>query len=259
MIKRLRYYYSRFGLNGVLSIIKAKFFPGNDLIQVKRKDIKFPFCLRYKTSDIPTYDQVFLQNEYDFIASPPPKTIIDAGANIGLASIYFANRYPEATIIAIEPELSNFELLSSNVKPYKNITPLNVALWNSNEKINLMDPGLGKWGFMTQEDNSEEDKYGDVCHIVQGITVDKIIDDYGLDRISILKIDIEGAEREVFMDPSRWLDKVDSLIVELHERMKPGCNRVFYNGTNGFDAEWQLGENVYLSRGNSLARKPVKL
>jgi len=99
-----------------------------------------------------------------------------------------------------------------------------------------MDPGLGKWGFMTQENNSEEE-YGDIFHIVQGITIDKIMDDYGLDRISILKVDIEGAEREVFMDSSQWLDKVDALIVELHGRMKLGCNRVFYNGTNGFDTE----------------------
>jgi len=85
MINRLRYCYSRFGLNGVGDIIKARFLAANSLIQVKRDDIRFPFYLRYKTSDIPTYDQVFLHNEYDFIANPPPKTIIDAGANIGLA------------------------------------------------------------------------------------------------------------------------------------------------------------------------------
>jgi hypothetical protein len=80
------------------------------------------------------------------------------------------------------------------------------------------------------------------------------MNDYNLTSIDILKIDIEGAEKEVFEDSSLWIDKVDSLIVELHERMKPGCNRTFYCGSNGFVDEWKNGENVYLSRGNYLLK-----
>ena len=87
-----------------------------------------------------------------------------------------------------------------------------------------------------------------VCHVVKAMTVDKIIEDFGIDRINILKIDIEGAEKEVFADSSAWIESVDALIVELHERMKPGCNRSFYLGSNGFDHEWSQGENIYLSR-----------
>ena len=99
---------------------------------------------------------------------------------------------------------------------------------------------------------------GEVCHNVTAMTVDKVMLDYGLEKIDILKIDIEGAEREVFRDPTLWIDKVDALIVELHERMKPGCNRSFYKSTNDeFDHEWIQGENVYLSRRKVLTRRPI--
>ena len=66
--------------------------------------------------------------------------------------------------------------------------------------------------------------------------------------IDILKIDIEGAEKEVFSDTSAWIEKVDSIIIELHERMKPGCISSFYAGSRGFNKEWRQGENIYLSR-----------
>ena len=89
---------------------------------------------------------------------------------------------------------------------------------------------------------------------VQGVTIDMILQRYGIDRISLLKLDIEGAEREVFRNCSSWIDKVDSLMIELHERMKPGCNRSFYTATGGFDAEWSQGEFVYLTRTDGCLR-----
>lgn len=255
MITGIKYYYLRFGVSGVLKAIEAKFRNSNGLITVRRKGIKAPFYLRLKTSDIPTFDQVFMHQEYDFSVNRSPKVIVDAGANIGLASIYFANKYPDAKIIALEPEESNFRLLKENVSPYPNVVPIHAALWHKNEEINLIDPGLGKWGFMTETKNISEGSQSDICHAVKAMTVDKVMDDFNLEKIDILKMDIEGAEKEVFSDSSPWIDRVDAIIAELHERMKSGCNRSFYNGSNGFVDEWMQGENVYLSRGNCLKRR----
>ena len=78
------------------------------------------------------------------------------------------------------------------------------------------------------------------------------IAEIGRRHVDILKIDIEGAEKEVFADPSLWIDKTKSIIIELHERMKPGCNRSFYRGSEGFDDEWSIGEKVYLSKAGYL-------
>lgn len=240
------------GFSGLLNALKSLVFGSLGVLELKRKDCAHPFQLRISSSDIQTCIQVFVYKEYDFFAEREIKTIIDAGANIGLASIYFANKYPSAKIIAIEPEHSNFLLLQRNVNPYPNIIPIQAALWHENDEINLIDPGLGKWGFMTEMKNSSKKVQGDLRHTVSAITVDKIIEDFNLETVDILKIDIEGAEKEVFSNSSVWIENVDSIIIELHERMKPGCNRSFYRGSNGFDNEWLQGENVYLSRNNCL-------
>ncbi len=255
MIRNIRMYLRTVGFSGLLYLIKSKVMNSEVSFNLNRQDCIYPFRLRIPSSDLPTYEQVFINQEYDFLVKTQPKTIVDAGANIGLASIYFVNKYPDAKIIAIEPEQSNFELLKDNVAPYPNIIPIQAALWHKNDQINLIDPGLGKWGFMTEMKDSSENLPGDICHTVEAITVDKIMKEFNLEKIDILKIDIEGAEREVFSNTSSWIEKVDSIIIELHERMKAGCNRSFFCGSNGFDNEWSQGENVYLSRRNFLTRR----
>jgi FkbM family methyltransferase len=255
VIQSIKYYYRAFGFPGLFFAAKTKALNSTVLLEVHRNNIKFPFSLRIPSTDVPVYKHVFIDQGYDFLVETQPKVIVDAGANIGLASIYFANKYPKAKIIAIEPEGSNFELLKKNVAPYRGIIPVQAALWNQNGEINLVDPGRGNWAFMTEEENTPENPLGDICHKVVAVTVDKIIDDYKLDKIDIFKIDIEGAEKEVFSDTSLWIEKVDALIIELHESKKPGCIRSFYNGSKGFDNEWNQGDNVYLSRGRCLTRR----
>lgn len=253
MIQNILMYLRIVGLVGLLRAIYAKLMKSTAFFEMRVQGFRHPFLLRLPSSDVSCYEQVFIDKEYDFSVERQPEVIVDAGANIGLASIYFANRYPEARIIAIEPEKDNFELLRKNVTPYPNITPVQAALWNRNEEINMLDPGLGEWGFMAEERESGNEPPVNARHSVSAMTVDGIMKDHRLEKIDILKVDIEGAEKEVFSDTSSWIDMVDSLIVELHERMKAGCNRSFYCGTEGFEHEWTQGENVYLTRGKCIA------
>jgi FkbM family methyltransferase len=246
-----RKYLNILGVRGLLSGVRAKATHSTHQFELVCADCRHPIRLRLPSTDLGAYEQVFLDGQYDFSVKTPPNVIVDAGANIGLASIYFANRYPQAQVFAIEPEQSNFELLKVNVAPYPNVVPIQAALWNRNEELNLFDPGLGEYGFMTDKKDASE-RLGVAGHVVEGVTVDKIMADYGLSWIDILKVDIEGAEREVFSDTSAWIGNVNSVIIELHERMKVGCNRSFYRGSVGFDHEWQQGEKVYLSRGDYL-------
>ena len=256
MIDQAISYLNILGPRGLAIGVLGKATKNQSLFKLQRADIQFPFSVRVPSSDVSTYKQVFVEKEYDFEVVKQPKVIVDAGANIGLASIYFAGIFPDARIIAIEPEESNFELLKKNVSPYRNITAINAAVWNENKRISLVDPGLGKWGFMTQERGEEREVLGSSCHDVEAITIEKLMKEFQIDHIDILKVDIEGAEREVFADSSAWIGKVDVLIIELHEHLKSGCNRSFYRGTMGFDNEWKRGENVYLTRsGSCLTRK----
>lgn len=252
MFQKLNYYKRVVGLPGMFQVLRSKLTHSAEMVKIVRDDCKAPIWLRFPASDIPTYEQVFMTYEYDFKVDSPPAVILDAGANIGLASVLFANKYPSAKIIAIEPEQNNFELLQKNVAPYENITPMRGALWHRNTEIDILNPGRGDWGFVTKEDSKPNSDNASTGQKVRAMTVDKIIEEFGLTRINILKIDIEGAEREVFSDTTAWIDSVDSVIVELHEYASPGCSRSFYTGTPNFEHEWHQGENVYLSKGKGL-------
>ena len=258
-LSRVSLYLKISSFSGFLRGVYSTLFKVPQIITVNRTHCRFPFRIRFASSDIDTLQQIFLWHEYDVKVDAQPAVIVDAGANIGLAAIYFANVFPEAKIIAIEPEQGNFELLRENVAPCGAIIPLQAALWHKNEDIDLVDPGRGHWGFVTRgkEDGlgASESAQGAVCHRVRAITVDWLMDEYGLDRINILKIDIEGAEKEVFSDASAWIGKVDSMIVELHDHFKPGCLESFHEGAKGFDEEWSQGENVFVTKKGVLARR----
>jgi FkbM family methyltransferase len=255
----LKCYFKIAGIGGIATYIHSKVTknPASPRLRtVKHAELKAPVQLRIPSSDVLTYWQVFIDKEYEISTNRDPKVIVDAGANVGLASIFFANRFPDARIFAIEPENSNFELLLKNVAPYKNIVPIHAALWNENKYISLVDPGLGNSGFMTQDGTVGTTSFGQQLHLTKAMTIDQIMKDWSIDRIDILKVDIEGAELEVFSDTSSWIESVDSLIVELHERMRPGCKKSFSDATEDFDIKWTKGENVIVSRSSGSLTRP---
>jgi FkbM family methyltransferase len=236
-----------FGLKGLFSNILGKISGRPRKFSFRRNGVINPISMRTPSSDTNVFAQIFLQAEYQFEVKAEPKIIIDAGANIGLASIYFANRFPSAKIFAIECELSNFDILQQNVKPYKNIIPIHAALWDENGEIQVVDPGLGKWGFMTATKTDGSDKSSSV----RALTLHSIMREYNIPHIDILKVDIEGAELEVFNASSSWIDNVDTIIAELHDGLKSGCEQSFTQATSKFTERWQQGENVYVSRSES--------
>lgn len=248
-VKTVKSIYEIAGIRGLFAFLLSKMLGSLVRPRVCRiftDGVAEPLYVRIPSSDALTYYQVFKDREYDLKVDRSPETIIDAGANIGLASIYFAVRFPSATIIAIEPEQSNFEMLKKNVAPYLNIVPINAALWNENKEIRLLDPGLGNSGFMTANDDGQDAAESGL--MVPAITVDRIMQQYRVERIDIFKIDVEGAEMEIFEEPSLWIDKVDSLVVELHERMRPGSSVTFNRAIAEFKSKWVAGENVCATR-----------
>jgi FkbM family methyltransferase len=244
-------YYRWFGLRGFFFVLQgARIMPGSRTTTISAPGVLHPVDLRLRSSDLHVFGKVLVDHEYGFEPVAQPKTILDAGANIGLASIHFANRFPEATILALEPENSNFELLKQNAAPYPKIMPVRGALWSENCSIELVAPGAhkewNKWGFRTKSAGANKATTSDGR--VEGMTVDRILRDHSIDFLDVLKVDIEGAEKEVFTDASAWIDKVGMVIIELHESFKPGCNRAFYHATQGFNVEWQQGENYFVTR-----------
>jgi FkbM family methyltransferase len=232
-----------FGYRGLRLVAKSRLLDQRCIVTVRTEQLSKPVHLRLRTTDISVYEEVILNAEYGLSFGTPPKVIIDAGANIGLTSVYFADRYPGATVLAIEPEPSNFELLCKNAAHYPNIVPLKAALWDTNTSLSLFDAGTGNWGFQTRQ--SEDSAPSPAS--VESVTIASLMRSYSFDRIDLLKIDIEGAEKEVFEDCAGWIDAVDVLMVELHDRFKAGCADSVHAATRGFARQGQRGETLFFT------------
>jgi FkbM family methyltransferase len=185
--------------------------------------------LRKGTSDITVFKQVMVFDQY--AAKDPNKkkvrTIVDLGANIGLSSLNFSIKYPDARIIAVEPEKKNFDLMLKNVEGINNITCLNNAIWNRNSMLTLHDEGKGEYGYIVGE---EPDRGFDK---VKALTMDDIIEQFNIEKIDLLKIDIEGSEKELFASNyESWLPRVDRIIIELHDWYRPGCASSFFRAVS---------------------------
>jgi FkbM family methyltransferase len=200
--------------------------------------------IRINTTDKDVFREVFLEKAYDLgFLNLPSGTIIDGGANVGYTSIFFTITYPQARIFAVEPEESNFEMLLRNVRFYPNIIPIHAALWHREEELQILDTGAGKWAFQTIK--STKGKKSDK---VNALTVDRLIDLGKIDAINIFKIDIEGAEKELFsVNYEKWLEKTNVIIIELHDRFRDGCTEELNNATKShkFSREERNG-NVIL-------------
>lgn len=229
-----------FGLAGIWLFIKVLL---NKSDRLRINSVKSDIFLRPNTSDLSVFKQIFLYDEYAVSFPDNPKIIIDAGANIGLASVYFANKFPEATIFAIEPYHPNFEQLQKNIKDYKNIIPIEKGIWHSKTNIQLVDGDLGDWGMMTRQ--SAEKSVGDI----ETVTIQEIQQKSNSDIIDIVKIDIEGAEKYLFSENyEQWLPNTKLLIVELHDWMEKGSSRAVFNSVSKFDFSFSVkGENIVFS------------
>lgn len=202
----------------------------NKLLTIKPLNSPNKIHLRGNTSDIGVFYQVFYSKDYEIPLAFEPKIIVDCGANVGLATVYFKNRYPNAKIIAVEPEPSNFEMLQRNTQQVNDVHCLNMGIWNKSANLIVEGHENGLWSCTVRE-VKEETKDS-----IKAISIDGLMAMYGIDSIDLLKIDIEGSEKELFeINFEQWLPKVRVIIVELHDRMKPGAARSVFSALSNYD------------------------
>jgi FkbM family methyltransferase len=185
-------------------------------------ELKHPIHLRPNTTDNRVFRQVFGMGEYDISFPFIPRTIIDGGGNIGLFSVLMANRFPEARIIAIEPDPDNFLQFKINTEHYPNVTPINAGIWNKSCFLQVIDDGYGHYGLQVTAANEgiETD--------LKAITIGDLMDQFNLENLDIVKLDVEGAEAMIFKDNyDKWLSCTKMLIIELHEGCWPGSSANF--------------------------------
>lgn len=208
---------------------------------VQMKHLRAPFYLRSGTSDRGVFEQVFLHKDYELSQDLNPAVIVDCGANIGLASVFFANRYPKAKIIAVEPEKNNVDMARRNLQPYPNVSIEAKGVWNKDCHLEVVaGPDGQPWSFMVRPVAQERPD------TIPAISIQGIIDKYNLSRIDILKIDIECSESELFAENvGLWIGKIGTIVIELHDWMKPLTSKTFLQTMARYDfAVTQKGENI---------------
>lgn len=236
---KIRLYVRIFGLKGLVVYCVAPFKP--DLVfKTKARKIAPSVYMRAGGSDLWTYKQIFIDEEYSFEGGLCPESvIIDGGANIGLTSVYLDSKYDCKKIIALEIDVDNFQLLKKNTEGRPSVVPVFAAVWGKNQKLKMVDPGGGAWGYQAAQASPEEAN-------IEGLSINEIIERFSLEQVDLLKLDIEGGELEVFdSEPKQWLEKIGIFAIELHEQIVPGVSDLFHGVMAGVGETYTKGELTF--------------
>lgn len=175
------------------------------------------------------------------------RLIVDAGANIGASSLMLARRFPKAVVVAIELEPDNFAMLERNVEGHDRIDARHAGLWDVPGQLSAQADRLQEaWGFRAKAIEHP------AATGIAAVTVDLLLEEFarsrGCDRIDVLKMDIEGGELNVLRTCESWIDRVDAIMIELHESIAPGSEAAFESAFRDFPVRWQEGELVCRAR-----------
>jgi FkbM family methyltransferase len=184
--------------------------------------------VRSSTSDVDVFGQIFSGDEYGAVSElPDVSVILDGGANVGYSAAYFLSKYPHATVISVEPDPENVAVLRRNLEPYgPRSVVIEAALWSTRVDLVLTT------GFRDARHWSRQVRLvdGSAALVVPGLSVRDVMAQTGVKHLSIVKLDIEGAEAELFRDGySAWIAAVDTFVVELHDdaAFGPASERFF--------------------------------
>jgi FkbM family methyltransferase len=192
--------------------------------QIRPKGLDHAVELRMgESSDGDVFEQIFADREYAFVGElREVRTVLDLGANIGLASALFLSLWPEVKIVAVEPDPDNFALMQKNLAPYgERARCVQGAVWPSRGTVALdRSAGDGReWAVAVQEGSG-----------VRAYDMPELIAIAGR-RVDLLKIDIEGSEKLLFSGDTSWLAVVCNLSIELHGDQ---CREAFARGMSGW-------------------------
>ncbi len=194
---------------------KGKSFLRAKECSLNLKVLPTPLTLRRTNSDIFVVRDVFESEDYGFVKKmglPADARILDLGANIGLASLYFASLFPKSTILAVEPDGANCDLLERNCEPLISAGRMTLVrgFVGGEDGSAAIDRSDQSWGFK-KAGPAEAGKESIPC-----LSVPSLLGIRPMERIDLVKCDIEGSEAEVFANCASWIGQVENLIIEVH-------------------------------------------
>lgn len=143
-----------------------------------------------------------------------PRVILDIGANIGCAAVFFANRYPGAEVHSFEPVRENHELLAMNTAPYPRIHAHHYALGGEDGGAEIRTDSARNYGGFSIKIADGHDAHAESIEVRHaGNALAKL----GITRVDLIKIDTEGAEYDILTSmPEEMICGVQWIIGELH-------------------------------------------
>lgn len=230
------------------AFIKDRFYRRQDPSAPYRIDhlytnqLPHPVKCRYGSSDFRVFRQVFLADQYGPIqAEKDIKLVIDCGAYTGYSTVYFLNKYPQAHVIAVEPDGRNFELLEENLRFYAaRVTLFHAGIWSHRTRLRVVQRQYGEWSTRVME--CKENERGDL----DAVDIPTLLTTGGYKTIDILKVDIEGAEDTLFGHHyERWIDSVNTIAIELHS---PRSRSIFLGSLYGRNFDLRTSGELIIAR-----------
>ena len=224
--------------------MKDEFKGTQQIYKLKAPTFKDFIYLRDSQADFSVYRDFFIKNDYPETL-PDASVIIDAGSHIGCSVLRFNFLYPKATIISIEANKDNYNFLCKNIEGQVDIKTQFAVVDNTtdikmtqNQQKNDVNRSYSYSFSQSQDEKSN----------LNSVSINSILRTNGFQIIDIVKLDIEGAEVDVFSDNTEWMDKTKQIIIELHDYKRYGCSKSLINSliTRNFTIEFS-GENLLLT------------
>jgi FkbM family methyltransferase len=193
----------------------------------------------YQLDFLARYNELARHYE-DILERRKTPLIIDCGANIGLAARYFAEEFPAARVIALEPDVGNCLAARNNCSRLGNVTIRQCAVGSTVGLVSICNEDADPNAFRTIRNGSDGNI--EVC------TLNELVDSGGDVEVFIIKIDVEGFEEEIFSANTEWIHKTPLIIIELHDWMLPGTanSRSFLRAMSEEHRDFvHRGENIF--------------
>jgi FkbM family methyltransferase len=221
-------------------------------LTIKPEGYRFPLTLRRGDTDNIVVRQMLALEQYKTVSNlAGVRLIIDCGANIGASAYYLLHRYPDARLVAIEPDPENVALCRRNLHPFGDrALVLHAAVWSECRPLRIAPASKqrGAWARSVEPASAQDAD-------VDGLTIPEIlIRTRSSAPIDLLKMDVEGAEIEIFRDRPAWLAVTRHVAIELHDRT---ARAVFDRALDGYHYDrLEAGELTVVTDLRPLALHP---
>ena len=209
-----RNYLSAFGLVGAIRLLHLMHMSGREkgeIIEIRHPALVAPLFLRFGTSDISVFESIFVWRQYALKFATPPKTILDGGGNIGLSVVWFSTHFPDAEILVVEPNAANYELLLQNMATFRNVKTLQAGIWSRDCLVRVKQEDVRPDSFSFEPCEAGQDG------ATQAFDIATLADRFVMPTLDLVKLDIEGAEEELFTNRfESWLHMANMIVVECH-------------------------------------------